>query len=744
MKQIYTLAVKTTYSTHIQAGMQPMHIPVKRNSTGWRTAVSVISTLAFAFFSFMAGAQNCPTSGSHNQVSNENTYFPGTSSSVSAHATSITVGAAGSGTGFGNTPISIGDILLIIQMQGVKINVPSNNQSTKYGANVSGKGGGDISSNFMAGNMEFAIAASNVPIGGGTLNLSAGLTYSYKKSAYSSGGDGQYTYQIIRVPSYYNLRLAAPSGIIKTPLWNGSTGGVTVISAVNQLDFNGQTISAVGAGFRGGGGIKKTGASGTTIFDYYTSSGTNANGSKGEGIGGTPRYMNSYQGTAIVDNVVEGYPGGSFAMGAPANAGGGATDSNPTSNDENAGGGGGGNGGAGGLGGNGWLVYGYSGGIGGSAYGVGYLITSTSASPSKLVMGGGGGAGDTNNATGSLGAFSSSGSSGGGIVLVSALTITGTGTIDASADNSFDKNVLNDGSGGGGAGGSILIYANSGQSGITALAKGANGVSNYPSSASATQHGPGGGGGGGVIFSNGALNPSSSAVAGSAGISYGSSATNSFNAQDGRDGILTQTFPFSQLPPNMTICTIKVLPATITDFYATYVASNNVKLSWSTTDEINAAYYEVERSTNAVDFTTVAQVSADQSGASVHNYTTNDQLAGVSSNIVYYRLRIVDESGKFVYSKVVPVKLDLPETSFSVYPNPVDSYTILNLLSNKQTTGMLRLIDNSGRQILTRTITVNNGANSIVLDQLDNLPRGLYIVQVLLDNNLYNQKLLKK
>ena len=65
-----------------------------------------------------------------------------------------------------------------------------------------------------------------------------------------------------------------------------------------------------------------------------------------------------YYNVALVDNVVEGYPGGSYARGAPGNAGGGATDSNPTANDQNAGGGGGGNGGAGGRGGNGWLSFG--------------------------------------------------------------------------------------------------------------------------------------------------------------------------------------------------------------------------------------------------------------------------------------------------------------------------------------------------------------------------------------------------
>ncbi len=82
----------------------------------------------------------------------------------------------------------------------------------------------------------------------------------------------------------------------------------------------------LGAGFRGGGGVDKTGAAGS-LTDEYTMSTNNANGSKGEGIAGTPRYVN-YNFT-LIDNVVEGYPSGSFARGAPGNAGGGATDSNP-------------------------------------------------------------------------------------------------------------------------------------------------------------------------------------------------------------------------------------------------------------------------------------------------------------------------------------------------------------------------------------------------------------------------------
>jgi len=734
MKNIYSGSVKP-YGCSIKKRMTNALAGPIAGVSHLRLILSVISGFILIFNTTSLRAQNCPTSGTHIQNANENTYYPGSTASVAAGATSVTLGAAGSGTNFGTTPIAVGDIVLVIQMQGAQINVPASISSGLYGANSSGKFSGFLPSNLYAGNMEFAVATNAVPIGGGVLNLSAGLTYPYKKAAF--GTDGQYTYQVIRVPSFYNIQLTAT---ISTPLWNGAVGGVTVISAVNQLDLNGQTIDASAAGFRGGGGVSKTGAAGN-LTDNYTMSTNNANGSKGEGIAGTPRYVNNN--FALVDNVVEGYPSGSFARGAPGNAGGGATDSNPPSNDQNAGGGGGGNGGIGGLGGNGWKTFGVSGGYGGFAFVTmtpGVVIRYT---PSKLVMGGGGGAGDTNNSTGSLGALSSSGASGGGIVIVNANTFINAGTINANG-GTFDKSVVNDGSGGGGAGGSILIYANSGQSGITATANGGNGINNYPFSASATQHGPGGGGGGGVIFSNAAINVASTVTGGLAGISQGSSATNSFGANAGGAGSMTQTFPFSQLPPNMQICQSIVLPVTILSFDAKYAAANNVKVSWSTTDEVNASYFVVERSSNGSDFTEVAQVNASESANPVHNYNINDQLYNVNSNVVYYRLRIVDKDGKYNYSKIIPVKLDQPENSISVYPNPVDNYAIVNLYSDKPGNGVVRLIDEAGRQILVKSFIAVSGNNNLTVDQLGHLPKGIYVIQVMLNNNLYNQKIVKK
>src|SRR5437667_5724392 len=132
-----------------------------------------------------------------------------------------------------------------------------------------------------------------------------------------------------------------------------------------------------------------------SIHAYAFTVTAGADGVKGEGIAGTPEWVEnvtavSGAGVVTAGTVVntaqsypEGYPLGSMARGAPGNAGGGGTDGHPSANDENSGGGGGANGGAGGQGGNTWSSNLSTGGFGGTEF---------PASSSRLAMGGGGGA----------------------------------------------------------------------------------------------------------------------------------------------------------------------------------------------------------------------------------------------------------------------------------------------------------------------------------------------------------------
>ncbi|MCU1244689.1 MAG: hypothetical protein JWN02_599, partial [Acidobacteria bacterium] len=331
-----------------------------------------------------------------------NTYFPG-SASIAVAATSVTVGASSGAA----TPISIGDLLMIVQMQDAGID---SNNDERYGdgtgtaAGTTGVGSGSNALN-SAGRYEYVVATNNVAITGGTINFTGagtatGTVFAYNNAA-ATGTQGQRRFQVIRVPQYSTATLS--SGLTALP-WTGAVGGVLSIDVAGVLTLGG-TVSVSGMGFRGGAGRQVAGGTGAAT-DYRNTSGNANGGTKGEGIAGTPQYLYNPATGAIDAGAAQGYPNGDADRGAPGNAGGGGTDGHPSANDENSGGGGGGNGGAGGIGGNSWQSNLRSGGFGGAAFQVALA---------RLALGGGGGGGSRNNDD--LNDNASSGAKGGGMVI---------------------------------------------------------------------------------------------------------------------------------------------------------------------------------------------------------------------------------------------------------------------------------------------------------------------------------------
>lgn len=548
-----------------------------------------------------------------------NTYFPATSN-ANAGITSITVGAINFNGAA--TPVVVGDLLLVIQMQDASIN---SNNSSSYGDGNSSATASGVTANNNTGRYEFVVATSALGIGGGTVSIRGtgsgnGLSNSYVRAAATSS-KGQSTFQVVRVPQYSSATLS--SGLTAAS-WDGTSGGILAIDVAGNLTASG-TVSVDGKGFRGGGAQQIFGGSGSQT-DYRTLSTNAANGSKGEGIAGTPRFV--YDGFSVIDNTVEGYPNGSFARGAPGNAGGGGSDGDPDNNDENTGGGGGGNGGAGGVGGNSWESDDPVGGYGGATF--------SAAAAGRIVLGGGGGAGSRNNSSGSA----SSGGLGGGIVMIRAGTISGAGTISASGGPGVAA--LNDGGGGGGAGGSILVVANSGGLGsLTLRATGGRGADAWPSQAPngdpGERHGPGGGGGGGFIVMSSAT--STVLTGGANGIT--TTANDSFEATPGSAGA-SITITASQVPgasmgaqcvPALTVVKTTTTPAvtnTASGTSATYEIS--VTNAANTSDAQDVAVSDALPS----GFTYASLVSVTLTGGATRPTTTNPTVGDTNPSFTTF------------------------------------------------------------------------------------------------------------
>ncbi|MGY2132758.1 Ig-like domain-containing protein [Hymenobacter sp. HD11105] len=453
-----------------------------------------------------------------------NTYFPGVSVGTANGVSTVLIGTARTGANAGAAPLAVGDLIMIIQMQGAVINTTAADAS--YGTVTSA----------TAGQYEYATVTS---LNGSTITLNKFLA---NPSGYINNATNKF--QVVRVPQYSSVTVTSN---VSGAAWNGATGGVLALDVAGRTTFNGGGLNMTARGFRGGGGVRYTGLASNNQSVYATEAanqnGAGAHGSKGEGIAGTPRYI--YNGTAVEDRTAaaDGYATGSNNRGAAANAGGGAQDFTPTpattGNSGNAGGGGGANTSTGGRGG-----FGEGSSSSGNQAVGGYQFAS---STTKIIMGGGGGAGSTNGNN----SLNSSGGIGGGIIILRTGSVSGTAIVQADGGDAPTANTAtanqNQGGGGGGAGGTIILFVTPGNSltGITALATGgAGGDINKVNGG--TAYGPGGGGGGGVVYANNTLAGASSVVGGVSGTTNngnGNSRTN-FGAAAGNIGTaLSSTVP---------------------------------------------------------------------------------------------------------------------------------------------------------------------------------------------------------
>ncbi|HRI22750.1 MAG TPA: T9SS type A sorting domain-containing protein, partial [Panacibacter sp.] len=178
----------------------------------------------------------------------------------------------------------------------------------------------------------------------------------------------------------------------------------------------------------------------------------------------------------------------------------------------------------------------------------------------------------------------------------------------------------------------------------------------------------------------------------------------------------------------------EIFPITYNKFTATQTKAF-ITLNWQTTTELNNSYFAVERSSNAVNYTSVAQVNSAATGAAIHDYAYTDKLPIAGSN--YYRLKQVDKDGKYSYSKTVSINY-LKPGSIQLYPNPAkDKLTAKGL--NAANASTIVVLDIQGKQLLKFSAKAATYSFSI-----GSLAPGTYMVRVKDNNGTAVEKFVKQ
>lgn len=176
------------------------------------------------------------------------------------------------------------------------------------------------------------------------------------------------------------------------------------------------------------------------------------------------------------------------------------------------------------------------------------------------------------------------------------------------------------------------------------------------------------------------------------------------------------------------VITSFALPVRMTKFEG--VLNNGVvTLSWKTATEQSTKQFDVERSTDGLNYSKLGTVQA--SGiATGSNYDFKDNAPASGYN--YYRLRIIDEDGMHEHSTVVIINSKKSnKLNLFIYPNPTPNGQItLNISGKINGECTLDVLDMNGRKVLGRSLGVMNAEGYTTPVSLNGLQKGVYFLRL--------------
>jgi hypothetical protein len=164
-------------------------------------------------------------------------------------------------------------------------------------------------------------------------------------------------------------------------------------------------------------------------------------------------------------------------------------------------------------------------------------------------------------------------------------------------------------------------------------------------------------------------------------------------------------------------------------------AGSSASLKWSTAQEVNSSYFEIERSSDGITFTAIGKVKASGNSSVRVDYGFMDNATLAGSN--FYRLKQVDVDGKIQYSQVRLVRFDQNDF-IVVYPNPSVNQAKIKFSGNNwmNKSALINVLTVEGKLVAQKRIGILNQVETIDVSKFTS---GSYIIQIVTGSDVISK-----
>lgn len=131
------------------------------------------------------------------------------------------------------------------------------------------------------------------------------------------------------------------------------------------------------------------------------------------------------------------------------------------------------------------------------------------------------------------------------------------------------------------------------------------------------------------------------------------------------------------------------------------------KISWKTYNQAAGDKYEVQRSINGIDFTTLSTIPANVT-QSDYIFWDENPVAGIN----YYKVKLINTDGRIEFSNIVSAKVKAFILEMKAYPNPVKNILQIMLSNLPAQNAHLTIYNLEGKiiksmPVTTKTFSIN-------------------------------------
>lgn len=174
-----------------------------------------------------------------------------------------------------------------------------------------------------------------------------------------------------------------------------------------------------------------------------------------------------------------------------------------------------------------------------------------------------------------------------------------------------------------------------------------------------------------------------------------------------------------------------VLPVSFADVKA-YPTSDGIDILFSTAEEINNDYFIVERSADGISFDALTEMASKGDSERYIQYEYKDvkPLPGIN----YYRIKQVDYDGKHSYSQVVK----------SYFESGLTDIVIVEILGIMRVQSSMEIDKINVYSLSGQPVYISIPATNIWEIDIMSWPSGIYLLQINVNGQITNTKILKK